>query len=127
MIRGMEHTCSEERLSELGLLNLGKGRLQGDLIAAFQYSIYRKDEDKLFYRACCDATKGNNFKVTESRFRLDSRNELFIKRLVKQVAQRIGRWPHPWKHSSQVGCGPEQPGEMEDVSALCKGIGLDDL
>lgn len=107
--------------------SLDKGRLQRDLIAAFQYSIYRKDEEKLFYRACWDATRGNNFKVKENRFRLDSRKELFIKRLMKPVAQRIGRWPHPWKHSSQVGCGPEQPGEKEDVSALCRGIGLDDL
>lgn len=69
MIRGMEHTCSEERLSELRLPSLGKGGLQGDLIAAFQYSkkFYRKDEDKLFYRACCDATRGNSLKVKEGR------------------------------------------------------------
>lgn len=83
MIGGMEHTCSEERPSEVGWPSLDKGRLQEDLIAAFQYSIYRKDEDKLFYRACCDATRGNNFKVKESGFRLDGRKELFIMKLVK--------------------------------------------
>lgn len=65
MIRGMEHVCSEERLSELRLPSLGKGRLQ----AAFQYSkkFYRKDEDRLFYRACRDATRGSSLKVKEGR------------------------------------------------------------
>ena len=37
MIRDMEHLSCEERLRELGLLSLEKGRFWGDLIAAFQY------------------------------------------------------------------------------------------
>jgi len=37
MIKRLEHLSHENRLRELGLFNLEKRRLQGDLTAAFQY------------------------------------------------------------------------------------------
>ena len=37
MMQGMEHLSYEDRLRELGLFSLHKRRLQGDMIAGFQY------------------------------------------------------------------------------------------
>jgi len=50
MIHGMEHLFCEDRLRELGVFNLEKRKLQGDLIVAFQYlkGSYRKGGDRLF-------------------------------------------------------------------------------
>ena len=56
MIQGMEHLSYKDRLSELGLFNLEKRRLWGDLIVAFQYlkQSYRKEGDRLFCSICCN-------------------------------------------------------------------------
>ena len=56
MITGMKHLSYKDRLRELELFSLEKRRLQGGLIAAFQYlnGSYRKEWDRLFSRVCCD-------------------------------------------------------------------------
>jgi len=52
---------------------------------AFQYlkGTCKKDEDRIFSRACCDRTRGNGGKRREGRFRLDIRKKFFTARVVK--------------------------------------------
>ncbi|KAK4823929.1 hypothetical protein QYF61_008315 [Mycteria americana] len=85
MIKGLEHLPYEDRLRELGLFSLEKRRLQGDLVAAFQYlkEAYKKAGEGLFTRACSDSTRGNGFKLKEGKIRLDIRKKFFTTRVVR--------------------------------------------
>ena len=69
----------------MGLFSLENRRLQGDLIAAFQYlkEAYRKDGENIFSRACCNMTRSDGFRLKEGRFRLDITKKLFTMGVVK--------------------------------------------
>jgi len=85
IVRGLEHLSYEERETELGLFSLQKRRL----IAAFQYlkRAYKKAGEGLFTSACSDRTRGNGFKLKESKFGLDIRKKFFTMRVVRHRKQ----------------------------------------
>jgi len=72
MIQATEHPPCEDRLRELGLFSPEKRRLQGDLIAAFQYlkEGCNREGNRLFSKAYCGRKSGNVFELEQKRFRL---------------------------------------------------------
>ena len=127
----MEHLSLQVRLRELGLFSLEKIRLQSDLIA-FQYlkRSYRKEEDRLFSRICCDRIRKNGFKHKEGGFRLDIKKKIFHSEggeALEQIAQRFVGCLVPRDFQGKAGPGSGQPDLPADVSVHCRGVGLYDL
>jgi len=103
MILGLEHLFCEGRLSELGLFNLEKRRLWGDLIAALHYlkDAYKKVQERLFTKACGDRISSTSFNLKEGRFILDIRKKFFTMSVVSHSTGCPEKlWmPSPWKCS----------------------------
>ncbi|KFO73476.1 hypothetical protein N303_08829, partial [Cuculus canorus] len=85
IIRRLEHLPYEDRLQESGLFSQEKRRLQGDLIATFQYpkEAYMKVGEGLFTKACSDRARGNGDILERGRFRLYIRRNFFTMRVVR--------------------------------------------
>ena len=123
MIKGMEYFSYEDRLRELGLFSLQKRRLWGDLRAAFQYlkGSCGKKGDRLFSRACSDRTRGNSFKLRESRFKLDIRKKAFTVRTERHwntLEQKCNGCLIPGDFQGKAGSGSGQL----DLSLLIAGV-----
>lgn len=82
MILELEHFSHEDRLS---LFSLKKRRLEGDLVAAFQYlnGSTGKLGRTLIARDFCDRTGGHGFKLREDGFSLDIRKKFPAIRVVR--------------------------------------------
>jgi len=110
------------------LFSLEKRRLQGDLIAAFQYlkEAYKKAGEGRFTASCCDRTRDNGFKLKESRFRLAVKKKFFTVRVVRpwhRLHRKSCGCLIPGSVQGQVGWGFEQPDLVESVPAHGRGVG----
>jgi len=85
MIRGLEHLPYEERLRELGLLNLEKTILRGDLTNAYKYLKGRSqvDDAGLFSVMCSNRTRGSGHKLEHRKFYLNLRKNFFTLRVTE--------------------------------------------
>ena len=84
MIKGLGSLPYEERLRELDLFSLGKGRLWGDLIPMFQYlkGGYKEEGDSLLTRSHMEKMVGNGYKLLLGRFQLGTRRKIFTLRTI---------------------------------------------
>ena len=81
MFQGTEQLSSEDRLREMGLLNLEEAPERPESSLLVSKGGYKKGH-RLFSRVCGDRTRGNGFKL-KKRFRLGIKKQCFMIRVLK--------------------------------------------
>ncbi|KAJ7417875.1 hypothetical protein BTVI_31140 [Pitangus sulphuratus] len=129
MIRALEHLSYEERLQELGLFDLDKRKLRGDLINAYKYLKGGCQEDGAgFSVVSSDRMRSNGHKLKHKMFYLNTEEELlYIEegRVLEQAAHRGHGVSLSGDIQNPPGHIPVSPAPGD--SAFAGGIGLDDL
>ncbi|RMC06927.1 hypothetical protein DUI87_16378 [Hirundo rustica rustica] len=112
MVKGLEVKLYEECLRSLGLFNLEKRRLRGDLIAVYNFLMKgrgRADIDH-FPVVPSDRTRANGLNMCHGRFMLDIR-KMFLNQRV------VGHWnrlPRKWKQ--------HQPDKVQEAFGQCSQV-----
>ena len=105
-IRGLKHHPYGVRLRELELFSMEKRRLWGGRYSSLPVleGAYKKAREGLFISACSNRTRGNGFKLTEGRFRLN-RKKFFTERVVRHWNRlpREAVMHCPWTSNSRPG------------------------
>ena len=80
MIKGLEHLLCEERLRDLGLFNLEKRGLRGNLSNTYKYLKDKSqvDESRLFSLVPRNSTRVNGQKQEHRTFHANIRKDFFI-------------------------------------------------
>ena len=91
-MKDLEHKSDGEWLTELGLFNLDKGMLRGDLINLYNHLKGDRDEVGVSLFSCITSSKmrENGLKLHQGKFRLDIRR-IFISKRVVRCWNEIGR------------------------------------
>ena len=86
VIKGLKHLSYEERLSNLGLFSLEKGRRKEDLINVYKYlkgGGRQMDEARLFSVVYSERTRSNGLKLKHRKFHTNMQKNFFMVRVME--------------------------------------------
>ena len=86
MIKGLEYLPYEERLGDMGLFSLEKGRLRGDLINVYKYlkaSGRQREEAGCFLVVRSDRTRSHGLKLVHRKFHTNMQKNVFMIRVIE--------------------------------------------